>query len=347
MPTRSGKTAGSTAEDAARARDKIDDSQVFSGLINELNVNQDQLRRRQELLKRIETELSEKYNSENRVISYIMRFGHPRVMISSLDIGPIHTVLSSINRARELNVILHSPGGDGTVIEKMVEMCRDHLPMKGGKLRVIVPNIAKSAATVFALGADEIIMGYCSELGPIDPQVIVSNGGVASYVSAFAFVGARDALMEKIALAEKNKEPTTALLTQLASLNVPYVFEMDSQIQFAEKTATRLLAKYMLKPEYEAEKERNKAAGEIAKMLLSKQLFPSHSHFIGAKTARAMGLNIDVLDRSDSLWKLIWEYYNRAEIQMGIQIQPDQMKAKLFESATASIVGQEPVQAQR
>lgn len=280
-------------------------------------------------------------------MSYIMAFGNPRVMISSLDIGSFHNILSSIKKAEELNVILHSPGGDGTVIEKMIEMCRDHLPMKGGKLRVIVPNIAKSAATVFALGADSIIMSYSSELGPIDPQVLVSNGGVASYVSASAYVRARDTLTEDIAKAQASGGSTTALLTQLASLNVPFVFEMDSQIQFAENTATRLLSKYMFKDKYKSDAEREKKARELAGMLLSKATFPSHAHFISAKTARAMGLSVEVIDRTDNLWKMIWEYYMRAEMQMNIPLQPGTAKVKLFESATASLVTQETVREQR
>jgi hypothetical protein len=40
---------------------------------------------------------------------------------------------------------------------------------------VIVPDSAKSAATLIAIGADEIVMGYCSELGPIDPQVEITT----------------------------------------------------------------------------------------------------------------------------------------------------------------------------
>jgi len=38
---------------------------------------------------------------------------------------------------------------------------------------VIVPNFANSAATMLAIGADKIIMGTNSELGPIDPQIAV------------------------------------------------------------------------------------------------------------------------------------------------------------------------------
>src|SRR5690606_1894927 len=39
------------------------------------------------------------------------------------------------------------------------------------KFVVGIPRKAKSAATLVALGADEIHMGLMSELGPIDPQI--------------------------------------------------------------------------------------------------------------------------------------------------------------------------------
>jgi len=37
---------------------------------------------------------------------------------------------------------------------------------------VAVPRHAKSAATMIALGADQVHMGLLSELGPVDPQVL-------------------------------------------------------------------------------------------------------------------------------------------------------------------------------
>jgi ClpP class serine protease len=164
--------------DAQAARGKFQQSGVFASVINELNIVQDQLIKRQDLMRRIEKALSDRYKAPNRIISYIFRFDHPKSMITSADIAPLEAVLTSISHAQELNVILHSPGGDGSIIEKIVEMCRGHLPRDNAKLRVIVPNIAKSAATVFALGADTIIMGYCSELGPIDPQIRVAVSGL-------------------------------------------------------------------------------------------------------------------------------------------------------------------------
>jgi len=223
----------------------------------------------------------------------------------------------------------------------MVDMCRAHLSGPNRKLRVIVPNIAKSAATVLALGADQILMGYCSELGPIDPQVPIAVSGMTQWVSAFAFVEARDKLMDQITAAIKKKEPTVGLLQQLAGLNIPFTDEMEYQIGFAKKTAVTLLGKYMLIPSFPRAKTRAKKANEIVQKLLSKQLFPVHGQYIDGATARQLGLEVEVLDKDDSLWKLIWGYYIRCEVQMNVALQAGLIKTKLFQSGTQCLVTQD------
>ncbi|MDR2943560.1 MAG: hypothetical protein LBU81_00460, partial [Methanosarcinales archaeon] len=40
-------------------------------------------------------------------------------------------------------------------------------------ISVVVPYVAFSAATILALGADEIIMHPYSNLGPVDPQLSI------------------------------------------------------------------------------------------------------------------------------------------------------------------------------
>jgi len=305
---------------------------AFMEILNELNVNQNQLLKRQKLITEIEQALSDKYHSPNRLMSYIMRFGHARTSMSTADIPNIETVLNSITGAEQINLVVHSPGGDGTITEKIIDICRSHLAGTNRKLRVIVPNVAKSAATILALGTDEIMMGYTSELGPIDPQVPIVVSGITQWVSAFAFVEARDKLMGKIAEATKKKEPTVGLLTQLAGLNIPFTDEMENQIGFAKKTAVALLNKHMLVPVHKALTKRRKAAELIAKKLLSKELFPVHGHYINGQAAKDMGLQVELLDKDDPLWKLIWDYYMRCEVQMNIQLQPTHIKTKLFES---------------
>jgi len=48
-----------------------------------------------------------------------------------------------------------------------------YLRSKFTHIRIIIPYGAMSAATMLACGADELVMGKHSFLGPIDPQVIV------------------------------------------------------------------------------------------------------------------------------------------------------------------------------
>jgi hypothetical protein len=330
------------AAPASSPNAKFQSAPAYLNVLTELDVNRAQLNKRQELIRKIEAALSAKYGAQNRLISYVFRFGHARTMIHSSDIASLDHVLRSVSGAEQINVLIHSPGGDGSIIEKMVDMCRSHLAGNNQQFRVIVPNIAKSAATVFALGADKIVMGYCSELGPIDPQVPVVVSGVTQWISAFAFVESRDHLLKEIREAEGKKAPTTGLLQQLAGLNTPFTLEMENLINFAEKTATRLLGRHMLKTKITNQRQRTVKAKAIAKKLLSKQVFPVHGHFINATTARdTLELEVEVLDRGDALWELIWEYYLRCEVQMNIPAAPNVIKTKLFESADQSLIAQD------
>lgn len=311
---------------------KFQNTPIFMAVLNELNVNLDQVLKRQKIISEMETILTGRYGCRNRVISYILRFGHSKTVMQTADIPSLEAALNSISGADQINLLLHSPGGDGTIVEKIVDMCRSHLSGSNKKFRVIVPNIAKSAATLLALGADEILMGYCSELGPIDPQVPITVSGMVQWVSAFAFVEARDKLMDQINDAAKKKEPTVGLLQQLAGLNIPFTDEMENQIGFAKKTAVSLLGKYMLNATHLDDQERDGKANEIAEKLLSKQLFPVHGHYIDGATAKDLGLEVEVLDRDDELWNKIWAYYIRSEVQMNIPLQAGVIRTKLFES---------------
>jgi len=314
---------------------------VFAAVINELNVNQDQLQKRQRLLTEIEGLLTARYGAANRLVAYVLRFGHTRTSMGSADIPALETILNSISGAEQLNLLLHSPGGDPMIIEKIVDMCRSHLSGNNKKFRVIVPNVAKSAATVLALGSDKILMGYCSEIGPIDPQVQIAVSGVTHWVSAWSFVEARDSLMDEIDEATKKKQPLAGFLQQLAGLNIPFTKEMENWVYFAGKTAETLLYKYMLVARFPNARIRRRKAQQIAQKLLSKALFPVHGQFIDGPTAQKLDLEVELLGRDEDLWLKLWEYYIRAEVQMNVQVQPGQIKTRLFESSGASMVGQD------
>ena len=55
-----------------------------------------------------------------------------------------------------------------------------------------------------------------------------------------------------------------------------------------------------------------------------------------------MGLQVELLDKDEPLWKQIWEYYMRCEVQMNIPLVAGQIKTKLYESGNqVSIVFQD------
>lgn len=71
----------------------------------------------------------------------------------------------------DLHLMLDTPGGDGEIAVRMARS----MQARCAKLTVIVPDRAKSAGTLLAMGAHEILMGPTSDLGPVDPQLQIPN----------------------------------------------------------------------------------------------------------------------------------------------------------------------------
>ena len=78
----------------------------------------------------------------------------------------LEETLSDADPSQELHIILHTMGGDGNSALRLVRQAQSRCT----ELTVIVPDQAKSAGTLFVLGAHHIVMGPTSDLGPVDPQ---------------------------------------------------------------------------------------------------------------------------------------------------------------------------------
>lgn len=66
-----------------------------------------------------------------------------------------------------IDLLIVSNGGDPIVSWRIISLIRERFERIG----VLLPYAAYSAATLLALGADEIIMHPFSNLGPVDPQL--------------------------------------------------------------------------------------------------------------------------------------------------------------------------------
>lgn len=78
-----------------------------------------------------------------------------------------HLALLPGRKIEKLDIFLCSNGGSGTVPWRLVSLFREYAK----SFNVLIPYRAYSAASLLALGADEIVMHPFAELGPIDPTV--------------------------------------------------------------------------------------------------------------------------------------------------------------------------------
>ena len=121
---------------------------------------------RQHLIDAIE----KKRNS--KVIAYITSDRENLDFAISPDVISIihqHIMLIAENERQKLDLLIYSRGGASDVPWTLVSMFREHA--KKGLFSVLIPYRAHSAATVVALGADEIVMTRKAELGPIDASI--------------------------------------------------------------------------------------------------------------------------------------------------------------------------------
>lgn len=289
---------------------------------------------RESLFKKIEN-----YKTPQRkLIAYIARYGNPRSAITPDDIAPIGSMLQNIGTVDNLDLMIHSPGGSGVTAEKIVDMCRRHCKKE---FRVIVPNMAKSAATMIALGSDAIVMGYCSELGPIDAQTTILISGVPQPISVQSFIDARRDLLKELHKAKLNGQEFVGYLQQLtaSTMEPAFINECEREIRFAIDLVKKWLPENMLKIKYPREtlKSRKLKANAIAKNLSSANTRLTHGRMISVDECKKM-LNVVELKKEDALWNLLWELYVRAEVFMMISSKENQQASKLFMDANSHLL---------
>ena len=98
----------------------------------------------------------------SRVITYFLR---PGINMAMDAMDAFNEQLRRIGKTEKIDLWLHSTGGQTEFPWRLVQTVRCFCDHFG----VLVPELAQSAATHTALGADEIVMGPFSLLSPVDP----------------------------------------------------------------------------------------------------------------------------------------------------------------------------------
>lgn len=226
-------------------------------------------------------------------------------------------LLHNIQKDEDLDFMLNTPGGDMDAAEKLISFVRARVG--AGILRVIVPDYAKSAGTLMATGADFIVMSDCSELGPIDPQITLTDGhgnhishSVHSYLDAYR--------MHSDVLRANPEDPVAKIM--LEKLDPAMIKLFQTALGRARRVAEEQLRRGMFR-------QTGGNFTSVSSALIDTARWMSHGQVIGPQDAIDIGLKVEQLDQRDDVWCQFWQIY-------ALQRFAITDRSKIFESDYAS-----------
>lgn len=256
-----------------------------------------------------------------RFIAYFANVAHVAASINAADVTPFQDLILDCQAGSDIDLLLQTPGGDIDAAEKLVYMLRE----RANSLRVIVTDRAKSAGTLIALASDCILMSATSELGPIDPQITISQPDGRSLTRpAQSFLDGLEQIKADVVRNGGQLNPAFyPLLNQLDPALLDYC---TKAIERSQEFAEKWLRRHMLKAD-------PAKAKEIAGQLADVKKYRSHGMVIDCAEAKSFGLNVEKQDIESPLWQLLWKLhaaYDMFTRQNGI--------AKVFESRRVSLL---------
>jgi hypothetical protein len=265
--------------------------------------------RRHELIRKIEAA------RESRVLVYVCS-DRPGLstQLGEDAIRPMYDVVRRLGAVDRLDLFLYSRGGAVEVPWRIVSMLREHCK----RLGALIPYRAHSAATLIAMGCDEIVMGPKAELGPIDPALHLretqeSSGTTAEHVrvedvmSYVAFLKNRAGVSSESVLAEQMR----ALSERLSPWTLGKIYRMQSQIR---QVALTLLGARVDPPTAED-------VSRIVEALLERGY--SHNYAITRNEAKALGLPLQPADPvlEPAMWSLLEEYEQMLDMRRPVDLE--------------------------
>jgi hypothetical protein len=193
----------------------------------------------------------------------------------------------------DLHLMLASPGGDGEVAVRLVRAAQARCK----RLTVIVPDQAKSAATLLCLGAHELLMGPTSDLGPVDPQFPF---GEYDLVSAKDIIAAVERALNDVAERPDTYALHSAMLSEVNALKV--------------EQARSALARTddLVREALQSNPDRNSEETEDLAKALHEPLIEApkdHAAILGAQYAKELGLPVRICDPASGQWRQIWQLW--------------------------------------
>jgi hypothetical protein len=207
------------------------------------------------------------------------------------DVNAFYEIIKNWEMQDVIYLLIKSNGGDGKASLRIINLLRQRTK----KLVAVVLGECASAATMLALGADEIQMGSLSFLTAVDTSLTHDLSPVDRNNSLVSV--SQDELSRVINLWNKEnggQNPYSSLYQYIH----PLVFgAVDRASSLSMKICMDILSFHL---------EDSKKAEEISRKLNSD--YPSHNYPITLREAHAIGLNVKEIDKE--LNDLLFELYN-------------------------------------
>ncbi len=232
------------------------------------------------------------------------------------DVIPLlYKQLKAIGKVKKLDIFIYSRGGNTLTPWRMISLFKEF----ADKVAILIPHKAHSAATLLALGADEIVMGPLGELSPIDPSVttpfnptikLPNNQNQPIPVSVEDVLAYFSLAKEKVGI--KSEESLVEIFKKLTDQIPPLALGNINR----SHTQIRDMACRMLDISNYVEPETKKKIVDI----LTEKLF-NHEHMINRTEAKKYGLNIITTESDmannieEELWALYEEYVKEMQLE--------------------------------
>jgi ClpP class serine protease len=216
--------------------------------------------------------------------------------------GPSVTFLEELiydaDPGQDLHMILDSPGGDGEAALRMARSAQARCK----RLTVIVPDQAKSAATILAMGAHSILMGPTSDLGPVDPQFQIGSGANARLVSAKDIIAAVQAAETAVATNPATYPLHASLLADVTALQV-------QQARSALLRTGDLVIEALKSNPDRTDADVTALQEKLKEPLIDRP--KDHGAVFSATDAKDAGLPVVIADPQSEQWKIVWRLYTK------------------------------------
>lgn len=214
---------------------------------------------------------------------WLQKPGFPRFELNDADKTGFMTAVHRLDRAKGLDLVLHTPGGDTAATESLVDYLRS---MFGTNMRAIVPQLAMSSGTMIACACKSIVMGKQSSLGPIDPQF----GGRPAHGIVEEF---------KRAYEDIRRDNVKAAVWQpvIAKYSPTLIGECEKAIEWCNSMVRDWLQTGMFEGNPSAAQAVDKVMEELADHAISL----SHARHLSMERCRRIGLKIDALEDEPKL----------------------------------------------